>query len=61
MTDERKQEPLTEDELAQANGEPLPDREQMTVIRGADPLPPPINPDLTAADYSIDPVPTDVE
>ena len=43
------------------NGEPLPDREQMSVIRGADPMPAPLNPDLTAADYSTQPVPTDVD
>ena len=42
---ERSAEELTEEELAEADGEPLPDREVMNVIRGAEPLPLPIVPD----------------
>jgi hypothetical protein len=33
---------MTEEEIAAANGEPLPDREAMSVIRGVEPLPQPI-------------------
>jgi len=49
MAKERKTEELTEEELAEANGEPLPDREAMTVIHGTDPVFPliPIDPDPT--------------
>ena len=57
MTDERRPEDLTEDELAEVNGEPLPDREQMTVIRGAEPLPVPLLPDGSDVEWSNDPVP----
>jgi len=55
MTDKPKSEDLTEEELAEANGEPLPDREQMSVIRGAEPLPFPLAPD--GGEWSTDPVP----
>ena len=46
----RKHEPeeLTEQELEETDGEPLPDREAMSLIRGAMPLPDgvfPIEPD----------------
>jgi hypothetical protein len=47
---------MTEEELAAANGEPLPDREAMSVIRGVHPLPQPvvgIDPPI----YSTDPQP----
>jgi hypothetical protein len=44
MANERRTEAMTEEELAKAYGEPLPDREAMSVIRGADPLPLPIVP-----------------
>jgi hypothetical protein len=57
MTNERKPEDLTEDELAEVNGEPLPDREQLTVIHGAEPLPVPIVPDAGDVEWSNDPVP----
>ena len=57
MTDERRPDDLTEDELAAVNGEPLPDREQLTVIRGAEPLPVPIVPDGGEVEWSNDPVP----
>jgi hypothetical protein len=33
MTQERKEEGLSPEELERANGEPLPDREQMSVIK----------------------------
>jgi hypothetical protein len=50
MAKKRKPEELTEEELEQADGEPLPDREAMSVIRspGEYPLPSetyPIEPD----------------
>jgi hypothetical protein len=58
MTDDRNPETLTEEEIARATGEPLPDREQMTVIRGADPLPVPLLPDGSdAGEWSNEPVP----
>jgi len=38
-------EELTEQEVERTNGEPLPDREVMSLIRGAEPLPLPIVPD----------------
>jgi hypothetical protein len=48
MAKERNPEELTEQELEETNGEPLPDREVMSVIRGLEPLPDgtfPIEPD----------------
>jgi hypothetical protein len=42
---DRKPEELTEQELEEANGEPLPDREAMSVIRGVEPLPLPVVPE----------------
>ena len=56
MTEERQNE-LTEEELAATNGEPLPDREQMSVIRGWEPLPVPISPDGGDEVWSTEPVP----
>jgi hypothetical protein len=40
--DERTPEALEERELDEANGEPLPDRQAMSLIRGVEPLPLPI-------------------
>jgi hypothetical protein len=57
MTDKRKPEELTEEDLAEANGETLPDREQMTLIRGVEPLPFPIVPDGPDTEWSNEPVP----
>jgi hypothetical protein len=52
---EREPEEMTEEELAKANGEPLPDRQAMSVIR--EPLPQPF---LThPGGYTIDPPPTE--
>jgi hypothetical protein len=45
--DERAPDELTEQELDETNGEPLPDRQAMSLIRGAEPLPLPIVPDET--------------
>jgi hypothetical protein len=42
---EKTPEALTEQEVEETNGEPLPDREVLSVIRGAEPLPFPIVPD----------------
>jgi hypothetical protein len=42
MAKERNSEQMTEEEIAAANGEPLPNREAMSVIRGIEPLPQPI-------------------
>ena len=42
MANERKPESVTEEEIAKANAEPLPDRHAMSVIRTLDPLPQPI-------------------
>jgi hypothetical protein len=38
-------EELTEQEIEATDGEPLPDREVMSLIRGAEPLPLPVVPD----------------
>ena len=43
--DEQRPDELTEQELAETNGEPLPDRHALSLIRGAEPLPFPIVPD----------------
>jgi len=48
---EERPEDLTEEELERANGEPLPDREALSVIRGVEPLPQPV----------IEPPPSDWE
>jgi hypothetical protein len=43
---DQKPEELTEEELERADGEPLPDREAMSVIiRGVEPLPLPVIPE----------------
>jgi len=55
---ERKPEKMTEEEIAEANGEPLPDREAMSVIHGVQPLPQPILDPLHGG-YTIDPPPTE--
>ena len=39
MAKERKPEEMTEEEIAEENGETLPDREAMSVIRGFEPVP----------------------
>jgi hypothetical protein len=43
--DERPADELTEQELEEANGEPLPDRQAMSVIRGFETLPQPVVPE----------------
>jgi len=53
----RTPEELTEQELAEADGEPLPERQAMSLIRGAEPLPLPIVPDETTIPID-DPHPT---
>jgi hypothetical protein len=57
MTEEERgdAEELTDDDLAEAHGEELPPREQMSVIRGAEPMPFPILPDGGGVTY--EPVP----
>jgi hypothetical protein len=50
-------EELTEQELEQANGEPLPERHALTLIRGAEPLPLPIVPEDGGGMVGIDPPP----
>ena len=42
---EKAPEQLTDEELDEADGEKLPDREAMSVVRGVEPLPLPIVPD----------------
>jgi hypothetical protein len=54
MAKERKPEEMTEEEIAEANGEPLPDREAMSVIYGVQPLPQPMLDPLHGG-YTIDP------
>jgi hypothetical protein len=46
--DGRTPEELSEQELEETNGEPLPERQAMTLIRGVEPLPFPIVPDDAA-------------
>jgi hypothetical protein len=57
MTEEERssREQFTDDDLEAAHGEELPPREQMSVIRGAEPLPVPILPE--PGDVTIQPVP----
>ena len=55
--DERP-EALSEQELEETNGEPLPDRHALTLIRGAEPLPLPIVPDDVTTFPIDDPHPT---
>jgi hypothetical protein len=43
--DERPPEQLTEEEIGETNGEPLPERHALSLIRGVEPLPMPIVPD----------------
>jgi hypothetical protein len=61
MTKRRNKRDLTADELAEANGEPLPDRHALSVIRAVQPLPEPVFPiDQAAGGYhTIDPLPPD--
>jgi hypothetical protein len=44
---EKTPEELTEQELEETDGEPLPERQAMSLIHGAEPLPLPIVPDDT--------------
>lgn len=39
MAKKRKPEEMTEEEIAKENGEPLPERQAMSVIRGFEPVP----------------------
>jgi hypothetical protein len=57
MTEKRRPEQMTEEELEQAQGEPLPDREAMSVIRGPVdyPLPDDIHPDPPKGVIPLDP------
>ena len=57
MTEEERtsSEKLTDEDLEAAHGEELPPREQMSVIRGAEPMPFPIIPD--GGGMTIQPVP----
>ena len=43
--DKQTPEELSEEELEAVDGDPLPDREAMSVIRGVEPLPQPIVPE----------------
>jgi hypothetical protein len=60
MAEERKPEEMTEEEIAKANAEPLPDRQAMSVIRGVEPLPQPIVIDQPPGEVGIEPPPDDV-
>lgn len=51
MTKEKKPEEMTEEEIAEANAEPLPNREAMSVINLGEP----------AGGFTVDPPPTDIE
>lgn len=56
---EETNEPVTHEELSALEGEPLPDREQMSLIRGPEPLPAPILPDGGGGGFTIEPVPAE--
>ena len=60
MTDanRKRDEHLTDEELRETHGEPLPDREQMSVIR---PEPYPALPVEPPSDYTIGPVPPEID
>jgi hypothetical protein len=45
QSDDRPPEGLSEQELEEADGEPLPDRRALSLIRGVEPLPQPIVPE----------------
>ena len=61
MAKERKDESLNEEELAEVNGEPLPDRQAMSVIRGVETMPQPIVPmEPGPGEVVLDPPPSDV-
>jgi hypothetical protein len=53
MADERNPDELSEDEVGAAHGEPLPDREAMTVLR------PPLPMEPIPPGFTIDPPPDD--
>jgi hypothetical protein len=54
-TTSKTPEQLTEEEIEGAEGEPLPDREVLSVIRGAEPLPLlPIVPDAPNEEIYLD-------
>jgi hypothetical protein len=55
--DERTPEELSEQELEETDGAPLPDRHAMTLIRGAEPLPMPVVPDDTLISIDDPPKP----
>ena len=56
-SDAHPPEGLDEQELAEAHGEPLPDRHALTLIRGVEPLPVPVVPDDGGGLVGIDPPP----
>jgi len=51
MAKEKKPEEMTEEEIAEANGVPLPDREAMSLINLGDPV----------GGFTVEPLPTDIE
>ena len=61
MARERKPESLSEDELAAVNGEPLPERQAMSVIHGVQTLPQPIPMELGPGEVGTEPVPPAAE
>ena len=56
-SDGKTPEKLDEQELEQANGEPLPDRHALTLIRGVEPLPLPVVPTDGGELWGTDPPP----
>jgi hypothetical protein len=59
MAGKRKPEEMTEEEIAEAEGEPLPDREAMSVIRG--PVEYPLPDDVYPIPDPREPGPTPLE
>jgi hypothetical protein len=57
MAEERNPVGMTEEEIAEANGEVLPERQAMSVIHGEEPSPQPIGIDAVPSAPLADPPP----
>jgi hypothetical protein len=57
MAEERNPVEMTEEEIAETNGEKLPERRAMSVTRGVEPLPQPIGLDAVPSTPQGDPPP----
>jgi len=57
VAEERNPVDMTEEEIAEASGELLPERRAMSVVRGEEPVPKPIDPDAVPSASLEDPPP----